>query len=166
MPYDPTINHRRSIRLKDYDYSQAGAYFVTTVSYGRNCLFGEIIHGEIQLSIGGQIVKSSWLDLPNHYPEIECDSFCIMPNHFHDIIVVTNKLDCGHSLPEIMRGFKTFSARKINYLRRTPGIPVWPKNYYEHIIRDQEDMNCIREYIEANPIRWFDDDENPIRLDK
>lgn len=196
MKFDPKIHHRRSVRLKEYDYSQAGAYFVTIVAWQREMLFGEIVNGEIMLNRYGQIVLNAWTDLPNHYRHVELGAFMIMPNHVHGIVVLIDDDRGGsfvsggmnlpdeshagmgnvpanqtrpyvtakrHGLPEIVRAFKSFSARRINILRHAEGIPVWQRNYYEHIIRNEPEMDRITRYIEANPTRWANDDENPNR---
>ena len=195
MKFDPKIHpfdqaqgrHRRSIRLQGYDYSQAGAYYVTIVVWRREHIFGEIVGAglkptrtaEMQLNRFGQIVNDAWYDLPKHYPHVELDTFCIMPNHVHAIIVL-NDYGMGesasgnmpipnsskthpyvrHPLSEIVRAFKSFSARRINSLRNTQGIPVWQRNYYEHIIRNQEDYLSKSSYILDNPLNWDNDDEN------
>ncbi len=190
--FDPQKHHRRSIRLKGYDYSQAGAYYITIVTQGREHLFGEAINGEMNLSRYGLIVQFAWFDLPKHYPHVELDAFCIMPNHAHGIIVLYEDGRGGsfsgkhilqtqalisqtisdinhetrpygpkrHPLSEIVRAFKSFSAKRINVLRKTPGIPVWQRNYYEHIIRNEQDYQAIRNYISNNPANWENDDEN------
>jgi REP element-mobilizing transposase RayT len=373
MTYDPQRHHRRSIRLKGYDYTQPGAYFITICTHGRECLFGEIIDGEMHLNEAGQIVVQTWQDLPNHVPNVQLDAFVVMPNHVHGIIIITDRAGVvgtgseavrttmgsgsaagsvgagsvgagsvgagsepapttttapgsaagsgpttgpgstmgsgpttgpgstmgsgpttgpgstmgsgpttgpgstmgsgpttgpgstmgsgpttgpgsttgsgpttgpgstmgsgpttgpgstmgsgpttgpgstmgsgptagpgpttgsdpvgagsepaptepaptepaptepaptepaptepaptrsSHGLPEIVRQFKTFSARRINELRGTPGTPVWQRNYYEHIIRDESSLNRIRQYIAENPVRWDADRENPQR---
>jgi hypothetical protein len=90
MAYDPQRHHRRSIRLKGYDYTQPGAYFITICTHGRECLFGEIIDGEMHLNEAGQIVVQSWQDLPNHVPNVQLDAFVVMPNHVHGIIIITD----------------------------------------------------------------------------
>ena len=160
MKFDPKIHHRRSIRLQGYDYSQAGAYYVTIVAHGRERLFGEINNGEMTLNRYGQIVHYAWLDLPKHYPHAELDTFCIMPNHVHSIVVLNHDiLVKRHPLSEIIRAFKSFSAKRINVLRKTSGIPVWQRNYYEHIIRDEKDYETKRNYILSNPQNWENDDE-------
>ena len=161
-PFGPAQGkHRRSIRLPGYDYSQAGAYYVTIVAQGRECLFGEIVNAEMKLSRYGQIVQYAWFDLPRHYPHVELDAFCIMPNHGHGIIVLhDNVLMVRHPLSEIVRALKSFSARRINALRKTPGIPVWQRNYYEHIIRNEQDYQTKRNYILSNPENWEKDNEN------
>lgn len=160
MKFDPKIHHRRSIRLQGYDYSQAGAYYVTIVVQGRACLLGEIVNGEMQLSRFGQIVQYVLFDLSKHYPHAELDVFCIMPNHVHVILVLNhNVLVKRHPLSEIIRGFKSFSAKRINVLRQTVGVPVWQRNYYEHIIRDAKDYEMKSNYILSNPQNWQNDNE-------
>jgi len=166
---DPEKRHRRSIRLRDYDYTQSGAYFVTTCTYRRVCLFGEVLQGCMQLNNHGQTVTTYWDDLVNHYPKVELDVFVGMPNHVHGIIVLPDNVGAGfkpaptrhHGLPEIVRGFKTFSPRRINQLRNTPGQTVWQRNYYDHVIRSEDELDRIRQYILDNPVRWPEDVENP-----
>lgn len=182
MKFDPKIHHRHSIRLQGYDYSQSGAYYVTIVTHGRECVFGEVVNGKMTLNQFGQIVQRAWFDLPKHYPHIVLGTFCIMPNHVHVVIILIDGGIVGaglrpaptipaptipaptmarHPLSEIVRAFKSFSARRINELRKTQGIPVWQRNYYEHIIRDDEEHNRIHLYIESNPVNWLEDNENP-----
>jgi putative transposase len=150
MSINPVPNYRRSIRLKEYDYSSPGAYFVTVVTYQRACLFGEIVDGEMRLSESGHIVVASCGWIHTQYPYVNLDTFIVMPNHFHGIFEIM-ELDgpCrGGSRPaptgpikikplgQLIGAFKTFSTKQINQLRSTPGIPVWQRNYNEHIIRD------------------------------
>ncbi len=188
MTFDPEIHHRRSIRLQHYDYAHAGAYFVTICAQNRACLFGTISEGQMQANDHGKIVNECWNDLPNHYENFIPDAFQIMPNHVHGIIILSNAaVGAGfpvragfkpaptidvhgmhsrhsskhHGLPEIIRAFKTFSARRINQARNTPGMTVWQRNYYEHVIRYEEDLNKVREYIITNPAGWDKDEENP-----
>jgi REP element-mobilizing transposase RayT len=172
----PDKKLRQSIRLKHYDYSQAGAYFVTICTKDKNCLFGEILDGLMILNQFGEIAETCWADLAKHYPHVESDVFMVMPNHVHGIIVLADLSDVGAGLKpaptevkrcglsEIVRAFKTFSSRQINELRNTRGIPVWQRNYYEHVIRNEYDLNEIREYIVNNPLKWELDKENPINL--
>ncbi len=160
-PYDPHYHHRRSIRLKGYDYTQPGAYFVTMVTHGRYSLFGDILEGEFYLTPAGEIARREWEKLSHRFPHIALDAFVIMPNHVHGIIIITDDrrgtADSGDplspspsrraptgenfgkpipgSLPTIIRSYKSATSLRINYLRRTPGVPVWQRNYYEHIIR-------------------------------
>jgi putative transposase len=161
MKFNPQKHHRRSIRLQGYDYSQAGMYYITIVTQSREYLFGEVVNAEMILNRFGQIVQYAWYDLPKHYPHVELDTFCSMPNHVHAIIVLTDRIVVKrHPLSEVVRAFKSFSARRINSLRKTPGIPVWQRNYYEHVIRDENDLQAKRDYILSNPLNWEDDDEN------
>jgi putative transposase len=167
------LHRRRLTRLQQYDYSQPGGYFVTVCTKNRLCLFGEIDNDRMRLSSLGEIIRLSWFDLPKHYSNVELDVFVIMPNHIHGIIFLTD-VGAGlkpaptvpachcHPLPEIVRGFKTFSSRKINELRNLSGTALWQRNYYEHVIRRDESLEKIREYIETNPLRWALDKENPV----
>lgn len=171
-----------TIRLSGYDYSRAGAYFVTTCTHGRTNLFGKIVKNEMRLNVYGRMVQEVWDGLPGHYPHITLDAFVIMPNHIHGIVIlvgagfkpaptpksapIANDFKPApprHGLPEIVRAFKTFSARQINQLRHTSGTPVWQRNYYEHIIRNKAALNRIRQYIMVNPCHWEKDRENLIR---
>ncbi len=189
MKYDPERHHRRSIRLKGYDYSQAGAYFITIVTQDRACLFGEVVNGEMQLNAAGWIVHQCWEEIPAHFPHVSLDAFVVMPNHVHGIIVITEhrgtacperrgtacperSTACraptekfGHpvagSVPTVIRSFKSAATKYINTMRGTPAVPVWQRNYYEHIIRNEKSLNRIRQYITNNPARWEMDRENP-----
>ena len=171
MPPQP--RRRRSLRLPGYDYTSPGAYFITAVTRHREPLFGEVVNGVMRLNAFGEIVWACWRDLPNHYPHVQLDVFVVMPNHIHGIIVLVD--DGGgrggsethpyrhyrhHGLPEIMRALKSFSARRINALRGTPGQPVWQRSYYKHIIRDEGALRRIRNYILTNPLRWENDRDN------
>ena len=158
--FNPQLHQRRSIRLHDFDYSQAGAYFVTCVAHGRECLFGQVTNEEVILNRFGQIVKNAWFELPKHYRHVELDALCIMPNHIHAIIVLNEKdVVKRQPLSEVVRAFKSFSARKINEWRKLPGTAVWQRNYYEHIIRNNEDYLAICGYIQNNPLNWEKDEE-------
>ena len=178
MTFDPKKNCRGSIRLPHYDYTRSGAYFVTICVAGRRCIFGEIVDGVMLPNKNGLVLEEQWAGLPRHYPNVLLDEFVLMPNHVHGIICLTESMQSSvgagfkpalasrqtkprHGLPEIIRGLKTFSARRINQLRRTPGEPVWQRNYYEHVVRGESDMDAIRRYIVENPLKWVDDAENP-----
>lgn len=166
--FNPEKHHRRSIRLKDYDYACPGAYFVTICTFQRESILGEVIDDRVQLSEMGSIVQWGWKSLPEHY-NVQLDGWIVMPNHVHGIIILpdlkTEKVRAGlrpaptkiHGLPEIVRSLKSFSSRKINELRDSPGVPVWQRNYYEHVIRNERSLNEIRWYIKHNPSRWMED---------
>jgi putative transposase len=181
MPkFDPKIHHRRSIRLKGYDYSQAGEYFVTIVAWQRDCLFGEVVDGEMILNDYGLIVQQEWERTAVVRPNVELGAYVVMPNHFHGLLIFVDDvaytvgatrrvaptkstLQSG-SLGAVMAQFKSIVTKQINLLRNTPGIPIWQRNYYEHIIRNDDDLNRIHRYIESNPSMWADDTENPANL--
>jgi putative transposase len=169
--YDPDKRHRRSVRLQGFDYSREGAYFVTVCAQNRACLFGDVDQEEMRLNDAGRLVRAVLNGLPDHYPHVALDAWVIMPNHVHGIVLLvgagfkpapTATADTTrHGLSEIVRAFKTFSARQINAIHGTPGTSVWQRNYYEHIIRDDASLNRIRQYIMENPPRWSEDPENP-----
>ncbi len=180
--YNPDIHHRRSIRLQGYDYAQAGAYF-TICTHTRECLFGSVGAGskpaphlqpaldfkpalatQMKLNECGEIVQHTWDDLVNHNENIELDAFVVMPNHIHGIVTIDNRagLEPAPTLSEIVRQLKTFSARRINKIRDTQGVRVWQRNYYEHVIRDENELNRVREYIANNPANWLTDENNLV----
>jgi REP element-mobilizing transposase RayT len=205
MKFDPKIHHHRSIRLKGYDYRQAGGYFVTLVTQGREMLFGEVVNGEMILNPAGEMIVRWWLELPNKFPNVNVDIFMPMPNHFHGNIFI---LDGGYADPpvradlrvcpggvekspdaeifpgergehagsplqhpnaplsQMIQWFKTMTTNE--YIRGVKQLGwkpfngrVWQRNYYEHIIRNETELDRITRYIESNPSRWTDDRENP-----
>lgn len=166
MIHDEFQHHRRSIRLEGYDYAQVGAYFVTICAFHRENLFGEVENGEVKLNPFGKVVQRHWGDLSDHFPTLSLDAFVIMPNHVHGILVLDGTR-AGHrpapTLADIVRGFKTFSAREINQMRRMSDSPVWQRNYYDHIIRNETALERIRCYIAENPQQWATDSENLTR---
>ena len=175
MSYNPDIHYRRSIRLKDYDYSKSGAYFVAICSRNRECIFGDVVDGEMRLNDFGQIVQKYWTWLPHQYKYVQLDEWSIMPNHLHGIVVINDDCRGGSrtaptniikrkSLGRLIGAFKTVSTKQINLIRSTPGVPVWQRNYYEHIIRNEEELNRIREYITNNPLQWVEDENNPVNM--
>ena len=237
--FDPQKHHRRSIRLKGYDYSSEGAYYVTVVAQGRECLFGEIIDGETHLSKYGEIIQKWWDEIPVHFPTVELGAFVIMPNHVHDIIFIiddrrgevisphdhpnsnnqenvnnknqgggindegvktnnqsggqqqggeTNNIDVatndmgGQSqtqggeqggetpplrrptLGQIVAYFKYQSTKEMNKIETENSITkFWQRSYYEHIIRNEKELQQKTDYIMGNPSQWDEDDENPVK---
>ena len=226
MTYNPDTHHRRSSRLPGYDYTLPGAYFVTLVCHERECLFGDIRDGEVRLNAFGQVVAEEWERTAMIRFNVAVDSYVIMPNHLHGILVImemtfesgvsdrsgdirahssaplpdasvntlpnaappsgpvrahcrapgsnhpadrTSEQPTGlirppQSLGAIIGGFKAASTRRVNSLRQMTGVPIWQRNYFEHIIRSDRSWERIRNYIEANPSRWTDDTENPDRV--
>jgi len=188
MPFDYSKPHRKAIRLKGYDYSRNGLYYITICTKDRKCLFGEIKDGKMQKNEYGEILESVWNGLPSHYPNVILHEHIVMPDHFHAIIQIDNghngdnasvgdglkpsptdmqPSDPGmqptkHGLTEFVRALKTFSARKINELRQTQGTSVWQRNYYEHIIRNDDEYYRTVNYIKENPAKWNDDDGKSV----
>jgi putative transposase len=166
MKYDPIIHHRKSIRLQGYNYSLEGEYFVTICTKDKECIFGEVNGEEVRLSTIGEIAKRCWQEIPAHFFNTELDEYIIMPNHIHGIILinsgrgeVTSPLR-GITVGKIIAYFKYQSTKRINEIADTPGIKIWQRNYYEHIIRDEKDLDNTREYIYNNPVKWLYDEEN------
>jgi len=180
MSYNPEIHQRRSIRLRGYDYSQPGFYFVTVCTSGRSCSLGDVAEEQVCLSEVGELISVCWQDLPIHYQHIELDEFVVMPNHMHGIInIVDNRRGTASraptrreqfgrpvagSLPSIIRSFKSASTRRINVMRHTPGNPIWQPNYYEHVIRTENELSQVRRYIQENPTKWSEDIYNPANV--
>jgi len=192
--FDPQKHHRRSIRLQGFDYSSKGAYYVTIVVQGRDCLFGEIVKGEMRLNGYGEIVQKWWYEIANHFQNVDLGAFVIMPNHVHGIIWITDERrgevisprdspnknilnenidgtsnQGGETPPlrkptlgQIVAYFKYQSTKEMNRIETDKAITkFWQRNYYEHIIRDEKDLQNKTDYIEANPMLWDKDDENP-----
>jgi REP element-mobilizing transposase RayT len=247
MKYNPGIHHRRSIRLKDYDYSQAGLYFVTICTQGRHCLFGDIEDDTVKLTAAGEMARTVWEEIPFHYPGVELDEFVIMPNHFHGIVIIVGagpracpdgmgqprgvaptqpqtgqsgigqpqtgqsgigqpqigqsgighpqigqsgigqpqigqsgighpqigQSGIGHpqggaptmSLPDVLHRFKTMTTKKyVDGVKQHGWTPfsgkLWQRNYWEHIIRNEQELSNIRLYIQNNPLQWESDKLN------
>jgi len=236
--YDPESRHRRSVRLKGYDYACAGACFVTICTQDRACLFGEIENGKMLLNDAGRMVQSVWNELPVYYAGIETDAFIIMPNHIHGIIVITDPsttsaaavvvgagpcacpdsgprvcpdsgpracpdydghvdypndlqritgqpitgqqeggqpqgvaptggvvpvknggVQTGLSLPDAVHRFKSMTTHQYIHGVKQSGWPpfrsrLWQRNYWEHIVRNAQDLARLREYIRFNPETW------------
>lgn len=187
MTHDADRHHRRSVRLKGHDYAQPGAYFVTVCTRDWECLFEHAVNGEMRFNDAGQIGARCWADICHHFPHVALDARIIMLNHVHGIIVITefrrgeasdscaasntqigvsdasplqqrpNGTQPG-SLSAIAQNFKSITTRKINTARGTPGSPLWQRNYYEHVIRNDQELNAIRQYILTNPTTWTTDE--------
>ena len=170
---DVVARRRKSIRLPGFDYSQPGAYFITVCTRNRASILGDVTEGKLCLNAAGRLAQAVWEELPQHYPHVHLDAWTVMPNHVHGIAILksdsVDHVGAGlkpaptqrHGLPEIVRAFKTFSARRINALQGTAGTALWQRNYYEHVIRDEAALDRIRQYIADNPARWHEDPENP-----
>ncbi len=166
-----TNNHRRTVRLKEYNYSRAGGYFVTICTHNKEPIFGQFHDHQSVLNKLGDAVRTEWLKTAELRETVSIDEFIVMPNHFHGIIMlIENHLPISQegtalcaptergfgestkgSLSTIIGAFKSASTRQINLVRKTPGAPVWQRSFYEHVIRDENDLANIRKYIKFNP---------------
>jgi putative transposase len=182
----PTLQ-RRAIRLRDYDYTQGGAYFITICTRNRECLWGKVVNGMVQLNETGRLVESVWLQTAKVRPDIELDAYVVMPNHFHAIFCIHKSLGVPRatrrvaptknpaaaagktrrptgpkpgSVGAVIAQFRSLVTKRIKDTRQYHGGLVWQRNYYEHVIRDEESLNRIREYITTNAQRWDLDREN------
>jgi REP element-mobilizing transposase RayT len=182
-------HNRLSIRLAGYDYSQAGAYFITVCTHNRAHLFGEI-RGEntntpeMILNDLGKMVKKCWKEIPQHFPDVELDEFVVMPNHIHGILAIMTIQNVGvqnvgvqnvgvQNFEPLRNQFQHIIPRSIGSVIRgfkigvtkwcrakSPGFSVWQRGYFEHVIRDDGSIKRIREYIVQNPTKWDIDREN------
>jgi putative transposase len=175
------MKHRRTIRLKRYDYRDGGIYFVTICASKREHIFGEIRHGVMGLNEWGCVVADELQKTPIIRPYVELGTWCVMPNHVHVLFYIDDdprrrgmagrgmarhapterqfgKPQPG-SLPTIVGAFKSAVTKRINALRDAPGEPIWQRNYHEHIVRSQDERVRIERYILANPSHWMIDDD-------
>lgn len=182
--YNPNIHHRKSIRLKGYDYSQAGLYFVTICVQDRKCLFGDIVNGAMILNDAGRMVENEWLKLPQRFPNITLHEFVVMPNHFHTIMEIVGATlvvaqndggqpDMGQpqgiapttkpkTVGDMVGAFQSIVT--VEYIRGVKQLgwqpfngKLWQRNYWEHIIRNEQSYHQIAEYIVNNPKNWEND---------
>jgi len=185
MPQDMQLPIRRSVRIKSFDYSQAGVYFLTICAHERRCIFGDVFRDQFVPNALGEIVHCCWREIPDHFPGVESEIHVVMPNHFHGLIslpkfakdeerarhavplrasiVSSDKSPeeafggpTRHSIPTIVRSLKAAVAKDA---RETLGrtAPIWQRGYYEHVILDKRDFKNVWEYIRWNPLRWAQD---------
>jgi REP element-mobilizing transposase RayT len=178
MPYDPQRHHRRSVRLKHFDYAGPGWYFVTICTWNRMTVPGAVDRGEVTLTEIGQVVREEWLRTPDLRPNVALDAFVIMPNHLHGIVAITRRFDepdgeiafeSTHdelapfsapvqSLGAVIHGFKAATTRRARSVLEPPDRPLWQRNYFEKVLRERNHLDQLREYMVANPYRWTDDE--------
>jgi len=169
------MRRRKHIRLREYDYSQPGAYFITVCVKDRDEMFGEIVDGEMKRNACGNSVQSCWEEWPTHFENIQPDEFIVMPNHIHGIIILDQlgrdvqlNIPTGHyhsrisprsgSLSVIVRTFK--AAVTTEYRKKGYTDFCWQSRFYDHIIHSEKSLNRIRGYIRTNPQQWAWDREN------
>jgi putative transposase len=156
-------HNRRSIRIKGFDYCSPGFYFVTICTNARIRLLGHVENRSVTLSKFGAIVFSIWKSLPDYFPFCRIDSFVIMPDHLHGVLEF--KEGNVSSLDVLIRTFKSLSTRRIHNIQKRYDRPVWQRNYYEHVIRTEKELNLIRIYIDLNPRMWAEGkDMNSLEL--
>ncbi len=176
---------RKPNRLRDFDYSQSGWYFVTICVQNRECLFGRIENGKMILNQFGEIVEKCWYEIPQHFPDVTLDEFVVMPNHVHGMVVIRNDVMKNRhvvgnaymrslqspsspdrtkmALSKIIHGFKSAVTREINKIQNQFCFQ-WQKSFHDHIIRNEKSYWAIKEYIRNNPAHWTFDEENPLYL--
>ena len=184
MTYNPDIHHRSSVRLKEYDYSLNGLYFITVCAQDKKCLFGKITDGTMRLNDAGRIVEVELMKTPQIRPNMVIHEHIIMPNHIHFIIQITHRrggLNPPDNINEtnvinimgneqrgcIQGGFNpplqyanTIGSMVRGFkstVTKQIGHSIWQRNYYEHIIRNQHSYEEISDYIITNPLRWEKD---------
>ncbi len=176
MSYDPENHLRKSIRLKGYDYSQAGLYFITICTQERKHFFGKIENGKIILNGFGKVAEEEWIKTAEIRKNILLHEYVVMPNHFHGIVEITHKISCAdeidnkfklpsNNIGAIVRGFKAAVCRGVLQYARTDTQyartdKIWHRNYWEHIIRNGNEYNRISDYIKNNPSKWNNDKLN------
>jgi REP element-mobilizing transposase RayT len=150
-----------TLRNPDHDYAQSAMYFITFNTYKRRRLLGRVVGDTVELSDCGRIVDQVWKELPKYYERVVRDAFIVMPDHVHCIMLLTSIPKSGIlqppkpvPLPEILRGFKSLSSRRINKLLGRQGVPVWQDGYRERVIMDERELDRFRYYILTNPQRW------------
>lgn len=153
---------KNSLRLKGYDYSQAGAYFVTILTYKRQHYFGEIIDSKMSLSPFGEVASRCWYEIPAHMPSVELDAFVIMPNHMHGILILHDDSPKNPSLGHVINTYKGAVTRLTRQAPHhfTDENPLWHRNFHDHIIRSNTSYRYIANYVQTNPARWEDDSLN------
>lgn len=204
MPYNPNKHHRRSIRLKGYDYSQAGLYFITICVQDRKCLFGNIVNGEMILNDAGKMADNEWVKIPERFTNVQLHEYMVMPNHFHaimeivgatlvvapDNVVTQNNTSVIRDNASVIRDNESVDDEKgqpqgiaptkpktvgdivgafqsivtVEYIHGVKQLgwqwfngKLWQRNYWEHIIRDEQSYQHISAYIISNPKNWDGD---------
>jgi REP element-mobilizing transposase RayT len=176
-------HHRNSTRLRTFDYASSGAYFITSCAHQRECTFGQVLEGRMECNDVGNIILETWNAIPGHFSSVTLDEFVVMPNHIHGIVQIGYGPAVGaqHAAPlhgavprsnvapgslgAIVRSFKSAVTKRINDSRGTPGLPVWQRNYHDRVIRDDRELNAVRDYIASNPANWSRDLEATTDLE-
>lgn len=169
------IPHRKQHRLPRTLYASPGAYFITICTHERHCTLCQINSDTFVETALGRLAQQCWLDLPAYWARLALDAFVVMPNHVHGIVVITTPREGrtsaaptdepplpAPSLPQVVQAYKAAVTRRALASRIALGQRIWQRGYYDHVIRDEHDLNRIREYIFSNPLAWALDRENPL----
>ena len=159
------INFRKTNRLTKYDYGQPGFYFVTVCTSQRKEYFGVAENGKMVLNDAGKMAENIWKRTPERYKNVQLDQFVIMPNHMHGIVVIQEVVQTPGlrpSLSQIVGSYKNVASKEI----RSQGLKdfAWQPSFYDHVIRKDESLDKIREYIVNNRLKWELDRNNPSNL--
>ncbi len=162
MHYDPAKHHRRSIRLKGYDYSRTGVYFVTLCTDQRRYLLSTINQHEVALTEFGGVLAQKWQELARYDGRVAIDEYVLMPDHLHGLIVLHHPPNADPpirlSLSNLIQRFKSLTTTLYRRYEQENNLVVsrrlWQRNYYERIVRDDTHLDAIRRYIQTNPLRW------------
>ena len=176
------IRHvRRSIRFPGFDYSRPGNYFVTICADRRRCLFGRIEKNEVVLTNLGETVRKCWIEIPQHFPYVNIETYVLMPNHLHGILAINPNFPetfpqsrstltmesfgnpVSGSIPTVIRSFKAAVTKHARESCLPIGGAVWQRGYFERVLRDSREFVNTTDYIVKNPLRWDIDEENPER---
>lgn len=172
---DKPYPHRRSVRLRGFDYASNGATSVTICTHHRECLFGEIVQGSVALSDIGKLVSDTWKEIPNRFPSAFLDTFVVMPNHLHGILLIDHwrtgttcraptteayQHPVSGSISTIVRSFKAAVTKRVRERSSNPFAVVFQRGFHENVMTSREEHTNIRKYILSNPGRWLDDEEN------
>ena len=160
------------MRYGSFDYSSSGAYFVTICTHEKSCIFGRIVGSEMILNNLGRVAEEMWQQVPVHFAEVRSDAWVVMPNHVHGNVFIAGRIaqeiqsgsqqiQAPRTLGAIVGGYKSAVTRRIRRMRPDFSTPVWQRSYYDRIVRDEDELNAIREYIAENPRLWGEDPNNP-----
>lgn len=168
----PSYQSRRPLRLPDHDYTEAGFYFVTLCTQNRACLLGTVVEGVMRPNPAGQMMADVWTAIPERHAGVDVDEMIVMPNHLHGIVVLLSgergePIAGGHGLPAVMQRFKALTTTEyIKGVRSLGWRPfagrLWQRSYFERVIRNERELQAVREYIRRNPAGWQSDRENPV----
>ena len=161
------MRNRRSMRLPNYDYTRGGVYFVTICTYRFAHFFGRIADGKMHLNSLGRLVEEEWRRTAAVRLSVEVDLYVVMPNHVHGLLWIfgnpadqvsnNSKSIRANSLGSIIAQFKSVVTKRSRRLASAPSSPIWKRNYYDHIVRNERSLERIRNYILENPARWSED---------